>query len=115
MSRHGSAHADQQARPGYILGPVAERIRTIVREEIGGPQGASMLASIEEANIHGVQSAHQPPLPTGASARHHAQPDVRFYVVFGRSWTAVLKRFRPPAQSLLIRRVVRCNPGANRA
>ena len=43
-----------QARPGAILGPVAERIRAIVREEINGPQGPSMLAAIEESNIHGV-------------------------------------------------------------
>src|SRR5688572_26726909 len=54
-----------QARPGYILGPVAERIRAIVREEIGGPQGTSMLVSIEEANIHGVPARINRRYPPG--------------------------------------------------
>ena len=48
---------------------MAERIRTIVREEIGGPQGTSMLASIEKANIHGVLARinrrYRPGLPRG--------------------------------------------------
>jgi len=53
------------ARPGYILGPVAERIRAVVREEIGGPQGTSMLASIEESNIHGVRARINRRYPPG--------------------------------------------------
>ena len=43
------------AGSGDILGPAAERIRTIIRAEVTGPQGHAMLSSIEDTNVHGVR------------------------------------------------------------
>ena len=87
-----------EARPGYILGPVAERIRVIVREEIGGPQGTSMLASIEEANIHGVRARinrRYPPglprvtMPSPMLAKLPPIPSELEYRFLGRSFLLV--------------------------
>ena len=55
------------ARQGDILGPAAAELRELVRREISGPQGATMLSAVEQTNVYGVRlrvnHAYPPALP----------------------------------------------------
>ena len=57
----------QTARPGDVLGPASESIRSIVRDAMTGGGGNAMLSSIQQTNVQGarlrVNHRYPPGLP----------------------------------------------------
>ena len=82
------------ARQGDILGPASAQLRQLVRREISGPQGAAMLAAVEETNVYGVRlrvNRRYPPalprvtMPGSLLAKLPALPQGLEYRFVGRS------------------------------
>jgi hypothetical protein len=84
----------QNARQGDVLGPVALQIRELVGREITGPQGAAMLSTVEQTNVHGVRARvnrRYPPalprvtMPASLLAKLPSVPNGLEYRFLGRS------------------------------